>query len=135
MREKLKDVENLRRELNDKQSRVASLEADLSYLETLLQKKVQENALKSHDISFFHNQVCLFVTFFPRIHQNQNNSFLLFFPVKMKVFEEDFLSEREARESLANERDMLRDKLGCLQKQNKELLKELKKSPDDLLEK
>ena len=60
MREKLKDVDNLRRELSDKQNRIVGLETDLNYLEGILQKKLQENDRKNEDLSLLQNQVCFF---------------------------------------------------------------------------
>lgn len=48
----------------------------------------------------------------------------------MKVYEEDFLTEREAREALANEKDLLQHSISRLQQKNKELLRELKMSQD-----
>lgn len=46
------------------------------------------------------------------------------------MYEEDFLSEREARESLASEKDMLEHNITRLQQKNKELMRELKLSQD-----
>lgn len=43
----------------------------------------------------------------------------------MKVYEEDFISEREARETLIAEKQILESNINCLKQKNKELLKQL----------
>lgn len=105
LKEKLKEEENLRHELSDKQNRVTQMEAELTFLGNVLKKKMQESERKTEDLSLLQSQI--------------------------KIYEEDFISEREARESLANEKEVLERKLNDLLLHNKELLKELNESHDE----
>lgn len=59
LKEKLKEEENLRHELSDKQNRVTQMEAELTFLGNVLKKKMQESERKTEDLSLLQSQVSL----------------------------------------------------------------------------
>lgn len=57
MREKLKDADILRREVNEKQSRISQLETELNFMDGLLCKKQQESERRNEDFFLLQSQV------------------------------------------------------------------------------